>query len=186
MTRLIRTLALPLALSVAGSIAAAPLSAQGVMPDLHADVGDVQKKLIDLANAIPESAYNWRPSAGVRSIAETFKHVAADNYLIPITMGMPAPASSGITATDMKSVGVYENRAATKAQIVAELQASFNHLHAAMNLTTDANAAQMMKFFGQDMTRQRVMVVTVTHLHEHLGQSIAYARSNNVVPPWSK
>ena len=25
----------------------------------------------------------------------------------------------------------------------------------------------------------------LTHIHEHLGQSIAYARSNGVVPPWS-
>jgi hypothetical protein len=29
-------------------------------------------------------------------------------------------------------------------------------------------------------------ILTVGHLHEHLGQLIAYARSNNVVPPWSK
>jgi hypothetical protein len=29
-------------------------------------------------------------------------------------------------------------------------------------------------------------VGTVTHLHEHLGQLIAYARSNKVTPPWSK
>jgi hypothetical protein len=25
----------------------------------------------------------------------------------------------------------------------------------------------------------------LNHLHEHLGQSIAYARMNAVVPPWS-
>jgi hypothetical protein len=30
------------------------------------------------------------------------------------------------------------------------------------------------------------MLATVTHLHEHLGQLIAYARSNNVEPPWSR
>ena len=70
--------------------------------------------------------------------------------------------------------------------MVDELEASYKHLHQAMGLTTDANAAEMIKFFGQDWTRQRAMVLTVTHLHEHLGQAIAYARSNNVVPPWSK
>ena len=55
-----------------------------------------------------------------------------------------------------------------------------------MELTTDGNLTQTIKFFGQDWTRQRAMVLTVTHLHEHLGQSIAYARMNHVVPPWSK
>jgi hypothetical protein len=54
-----------------------------------------------------------------------------------------------------------------------------------MRLTTDANLGEMLKFFGQDWSRQKAMVLTVTHLHEHLGQSIAYARSNNVTPPWS-
>ena len=56
----------------------------------------------------------------------------------------------------------------------------------AMGLTTDANVGEKIKFFGQDWTRQKVMVLTVTHLHEHLGQMIAYARANEVVPPWSR
>jgi hypothetical protein len=122
----------------------------------------------------------------VRSIGEVFKHVASDNYFIPIAMGTPAPAASGISGTDMKTVGAYEARPLTKDQIVAELEASFNHLHGAMRTTTDANLTQTIKFFGQDWSRQKAMILTVTHLHEHLGQAIAYARSNSVVPPWSK
>lgn len=55
-----------------------------------------------------------------------------------------------------------------------------------MGLTTDANLGEKIKFFGQDVTRQRAMPGTVTHLHEHLGQLISYARSNSIVPPWSK
>jgi hypothetical protein len=27
--------------------------------------------------------------------------------------------------------------------------------------------------------------VLVSHSHEHLGQSIAYARANNITPPWT-
>jgi hypothetical protein len=26
----------------------------------------------------------------------------------------------------------------------------------------------------------------LVHMHEHLGQSIAYARMNGITPPWSK
>lgn len=166
-------------------VTAAPLSAQGWMGEMHRDVNDAQKKMIDLAKAIPEAAYNWRPSEGTRSVAEVFLHVASDNYFIPIAMGKPAPEASGITS-DMSTVGAYEKRKLSKDQIVAELEASYRHLHQAMALTTDANAAEVIKFFGQDWSRQRAMVLTVTHLHEHLGQAIAYARSNKVVPPWSR
>ena len=168
------------------SLTAAPLAAQGLMADMHAEVSAVQKKLIDLATAMPEASYSWRPSAGVRTMGEVFKHVATDNYLIPIMTGTPAPASTGISGTDMKTVGAYEARPMTKAQVIAELQASFSHLHGAMRTTTDSNLAETVTFFGQSMSRQKVMLLTVNHLHEHLGQSIAYARSNNVVPPWSK
>ena len=187
----------PLYVLAAALVAASPLSlahAQGAAPaksapswmgEMHRDVNEAQKKMIDLAKAIPEGAYDWRPSAGTRSVREVFLHVASDNYFIPIAMGKPAPATSGISE-DMKSVGAFEKRSIPKDQVVAELEASYKHLHQAMALTTDANASETIKFFGQDWTRMRAMVLTVTHLHEHLGQAIAYARSNNVVPPWSK
>jgi uncharacterized damage-inducible protein DinB len=176
-----RTRALVLFLSLAIPASA---SAQ-LMGDMHRDVNDVQKKFTDLAKAIPEPAYSWRPS-GARSVGEVFLHIAADNYLIPVSMGKPAPASTGISATDFKTAETFEKRKLTKDQIIAELDASFKHLHEAMGLTTDANLNENIKFFGQDWSRQRAMLATVTHLHEHLGQMIAYARSNNVAPPWSR
>ena len=179
-----KTRALALALSFA-LVSASPLAAQGWMADMHRDVNDAQKKMIDLARAMPDASYDWRPAAGVRSVGEVFLHVASDNYLIPIMMGKPAPAASGITS-DFATATTFEKRKLAKALIVAELEASYKHLHQAMGLTTDANAAEMIKFFGQDWSRSRAMVMTVTHLHEHLGQAIAYARSNKVVPPWSK
>jgi uncharacterized damage-inducible protein DinB len=188
MKRLLRTYAFPLALAGCGAPVFTPVTAgaQGLMAEMHADVGSVEQKMIDLAKAVPENAYSWRPAPGVRSIGDVFKHVASDNCFIPIAMGTPAPAASGISGTDMKSVGAYEARPMTKDQIVAELEASFKHLHGAMRTTTDANLTQTIKFFGQDWSRQKAMILTVTHLHEHLGQAIAYARSNNVTPPWSK
>lgn len=175
-----RALALALAFATAG-----PLSAQSWMGEMHRDVNEAQKKMVDLAKAMPDASYDWRPSAGARTMGEVFLHVASDNYAIPLMMGKPAPAATGITA-DFASATTFEKRKLTKAQIVDELEASYKHLHQAMALTTDANASETIKFFGQDWTRMRAMVLTVTHLHEHLGQAIAYARSNNVVPPWSK
>jgi len=164
---------------------AAPLRAQaGFMGEMHKDLNEVQKKFIDLANAIPESAYDWRPK-GARSVTETLLHVASENYYLPILMGSPAPAASGITS-DYASTGIFEKRKLTKAQVIADLTASFQHLHRAIGANTDANLGEKIKWFGQDATRQSAMVGTVTHLHEHLGLLIAYARVNNVVPPWSK
>lgn len=158
---------------------------QGFMASMHRDLNEVQTKVLGLANAIPESAYSWRPGAGVRSVGEVFQHIAADNYVIPVPMGTAAPASTGITA-DYQTAMAYERRQGlTKAQIIAELEASFAHLHRAINTNTDSNLAETINLFGGQMSRLNAMVLTVTHLHEHLGQLIAYARSNGVTPPWS-
>ena len=112
-------------------------------------------------------------------------HVASDNYLLPIFQGTPAPASTGITS-DFNTAGAFEKRKLNKAEIMADLTASFQHIHRAIAPTTDQNLTETIKLFGQDFTRQRAMILTVNHLHEHLGQLIAYARMNNVTPPWSK
>lgn len=177
--RPIAALALSLALATSAS-------AQGIMADFHADVNELQKKMLDLAKAIPEANYSWKPGAA-RTTAEVLVHVAADNYLIPVAMGKPAPAGSGITS-DYNTAAAFEKKNATlnKAQIIAELEASFKHLHEAMSLTTDANLTEQINMFGRSWSRQRAMILTVTHLHEHLGQMIAYARANNVTPPWSQ
>lgn len=174
---------LPALLLAAVASTAAAQQRPSFMADMHRDVNQVEQKIIGLAKAFPESAYGYKPGAA-RTTAETFKHVAADNYLIPIAMGKAAPTSSGIT--DYPSSVAYEKRQMTKEQVVAELEASFKHLHQAMSLTTDANLAEEVDFFGSKFSRQFAMILTVTHLHEHLGQLIAYARANDVTPPWSQ
>ncbi len=170
-----------------------PLSAQQspgttptVVADLMADVQQVREKLEGLAEAIPESSWDWRPGEGVRSVTEVFMHVAADNYLLAVPLGAPAPASTGIVAEDYGTVQAYESREATKAEALAELRASFDHLDRAMASVDGADLAGTVQIFGQEFTGQAFLILTTTHLHEHLGQMIAYARMNGVVPPWSQ
>ena len=156
-----------------------------VVADLMKDVSGVSEKLIALAKAIPADKYSWRPAAGVRSVGEVLQHVAADNYLLPIPQGTAADPSTGITS-DYKTVQAYETRTASRDQIIADLEKSFAHLQSAMAKTTNAQLSTSFKFFGQDFTSQGLWIMTTTHLHEHLGQMIAYARSNGIKPPWSR
>lgn len=54
-----------------------------------------------------------------------------------------------------------------------------------MQHSTAAKESTTVDFFVTKMTQQAAWLGTTTHLHEHLGQAIAYARSNGVTPPWS-
>ncbi len=150
------------------------------------DLGQVEQKLIALAEAIPESAFAWRPAEGVRSISEVVMHIAADNYFLPTFAGHPAPAQTGIKSGDYPSVQAYESRQVSKAEALQSMRDSFAHLRGGMEMADDAFLTSNVDVFGSMMTGLDLAVITTTHLHEHLGQMIAYARSNDIVPPWSR
>jgi len=161
-------------------------SAESVM---FATLGDrldrLEGKLTDLLGAFSEEDLAWRPMEGTRSVSEIFLHVGADNFYMPIRMlDTPAPESTGITA-DWATAVAFEERDLTRAEIGAALTASFAHLRTAMEATAGDLDGELT--LGQNTsTLGQVWVGIVTHLHEHLGQSIAYARTNQIVPPWSQ
>lgn len=163
-----------------------PLPAQtrsDVVGDLLKDLAEVEDKLLQLAKALPDSAYAWRPMPGVRSTGEVFQHIAADNYFMPALMALPAPKETGITS-DYQTAAAWEKRPMDRSAALAELQKSFAFLRASM---TSATEAQLAQTYGQrKSTGRSLWIATMTHLHEHLGQLIAYARANTVPPPWSK
>lgn len=150
------------------------------------DLATVEEKLTSLVQAMPDGAYAWRPADGVRSTGEVVMHIAADNYFLPTGKGVAAPASTGITAGDYETVQAYENRSATRAEALRAMRESFAHLRSAVEQTDEAFLAREIDLFGTRMSGLDLWVLTTTHLHEHLGQLIAYARSNSVVPPWSR
>ena len=178
-------LALSAALLVFG---AAPAVAQqtALVSDLLQDVSQVEQKMMSLAKAMPADRFDWRPGAGVRSFGEVVMHVAADNYLIPATIGIAPDASTGIKGDDYKTAVAYEQRKLGREAAIAEMEKSFAHLKRALQGTSAERLAQKVKLFGQDFTVQQTWILAATHLHEHLGQVIAYARSNSVKPPWSQ
>ena len=50
----------------------------------------------------------------------------------------------------------------------------------------DADLAAPTRLYGRDVASWSVLLQLVTHMNQHLGQEIAYARMNGVVPPWSR
>ena len=166
--------------------AAAPAVKSATVSDLMMDVEEVHSKLVQLAKAMPAASYAWRPEAGVRSVGEVFLHVAGDNYLMPTFAGVPMDPSMKLSDKDFKTFDTFEKQKMDQAATVAALDKSFAHLAKAMSATTDAQLDSKVKMFGTETSMRGMWIGTTTHLHEHLGQMIAYARSNHVTPPWSK
>ena len=168
-------------LSVASPVSAQSADVSGLRADMIADISTMESKYVGLAEAMPASAYAWSPMEGVRSVGEVFCHVAAANFGIPRFFGVEAPAEAAALEPKCET----DDLESLKAGAVDSLQKSFVFAKQAIAAVPDANLDDATKLFGRDTTKRAAMLMYVTHMHEHLGQSVAYARSNGVVPPWS-
>jgi uncharacterized damage-inducible protein DinB len=155
--------------------AAAQAAPSGVRGDVIAQIDDAAGKIQQLAEAIPQDKYSWRPGTGVRSVSEAFMHVAGGNYFLMTFAGVTAPAG---TSENMDAI-------TDRAQVLDQLKRSFAHVRAAIGAASDADLDKPTEMFGQKTTYRNVYLTEVAHAHEHLGQLIAYARMNGITPPWS-
>jgi hypothetical protein len=80
----------------------------------------------------------------------------------------------------------YERSLTSRERIRPELQAAFANLRSAIESTSASGLERRVDVFGNTMTLRGFWIGQLNHLHEHLGQLIAYGRVNGVVPPWSQ
>ena len=167
-----------------GGMAAASRGAEPATPpagfraEFIAEVDSVGKKLADLAGAMPQEKFGWRPAPGIRSVSEVYIHVVGGDYFLPSFMGVKIP--EGIDRNMEKTV-------TDKAKVIDMLRKATDHVKDVAASMSDADLDKKVKVFGgREMTQRAVLVLMLNHMHEHLGQSIAYARMNGVAPPWSE
>jgi uncharacterized damage-inducible protein DinB len=159
------------------ALSATAQAQSGYKAEVLGSVSSLETKFVDLATKMPADKYGWRPAEGVRSVGEVFAHIASANYGIPGAFGA-APAEG----VDRRAVGQLTDKDA----IVSAVKASFAYVKKSVEGVPDAQLGDAIKMFGRDTTKRGAMLMMLEHAGEHLGQSIAYARSNGVVPPWSE
>ena len=153
--------------------ARAPSQPTGLQVAFAKDAGALSDKFTGLARVM-SGKYDWRPVQGVRSVADVFNLIVKEN-------GLLAGVLSGTANTGASPAPITDPENMQEA-----LKASYLNLQKAIAALSDNDLQAPVKLFGRDMTKQSALMLIRDDQHEHLGQSIAYARSNGVVPPWSK
>lgn len=166
----------PLANEAEAQGAAKPAS--GARAEFLDELSYFEQRFTLLAGAMPAEKYGWRPGEGVRSAGEVYAHVAAGNYRLPGMIGFQPPA--GVDSRTIAST------ISDKAKVLQNLKDSFAYFRSVVASVSDADLDKPLKLFGRQTTYRGFMFFVAGHLGEHLGQSIAYARMNGVVPPWTE
>jgi len=147
-----------------------------------ADVQNMKDKFVGLAGAFTAAQYDWRPMEGVRSVRDVLALIVAECHQFPVAWGAqpPARAASGF--------GPEIQRAAALSQMdmTRELGLAFDHLSEVVSGMDQGARRADSQYFGRSMPVEANIMTAMADMHEHLGQLIAYARSNEVVPPWSR
>lgn len=154
---------------------AAATPASGPRTEVLKELDNVEKKMVSLAEAMPQDKLTWRPMEGVRSVSEVYMHMAGSNFRFTQSLGIKPPA--GVEGDPEKITD--------KAKMVETLKQSFTHLRQAATNTPDADWDKTVTVSGRSITVREAFFRHELGLREHLGQSVAYARMNRVVPPWT-
>jgi hypothetical protein len=156
-------------------------AAAAVKASFAADLDTVRGKFLGLAEAFPQDKYTWRPMEGVRSVSEVLMLAAFEGYsLIPTSFGGKA-AEVG-SREEMAKLRTLSD----KAQVVEHLNKAFAHAKKELDALDPSLLTGKRKVMGRDLSVADTAAAIGGDLHEHLGQLIAYARTNHIVPPWSK
>jgi uncharacterized damage-inducible protein DinB len=174
---LLLVLAFPI-LGVATAHSQNDFQTEGLWEGYDGEWAHVSKQMVALAEAIPAEKYSWRPAPGVRSVSEVFMHIALANFYLLSVTGPKMPA-------DMTSDKL-EKTVTKKADVIQWLKRSLDAVKTARAQLKPGDLERKVKIEGKTVTVDGMYLRIIVHDNEHMGQLVAYARMNGIVPPWSK
>jgi uncharacterized damage-inducible protein DinB len=177
-----RSIARPLAAALVLVLLPAAAGAQdsptpgGFRSDWISNFDEVTRKATELAGAIPGETMAWRPAEGIRSCGQVIAHMAVANYFLPSFLGHEVPQEISRQLEQETDPDLLRQR----------LAESIAHLRGIVAAMSDETLEERVKIFGgREVSTRELLLIALGHAHEHVGQLVAYARSNGIVPPWS-
>jgi uncharacterized damage-inducible protein DinB len=135
----------------------------------------VKNNIVRAAEKMPEENYSFKPVPEVRSFGQLIGHIADAQYLFcSAALGEKNPGP-GI-----------EKSKSSKAELTEALKTAFAYCDKAYDGMTDADAANMVTFFGGQRPKLGVLDFNVSHNNEHYGNIVTYMRIKGLVPPSSE
>jgi hypothetical protein len=160
--------------NMSGQMNAKPSLTGGIVTGYNS----VKTNLLAAADAMPEDGYKFIPANGERDFGGWVGHVAQAQLGTCSRLAGTTP--DGATMTMLQ--GEANGTAASKADLVAALKASFDACDTAYNGLTDANAGDPVPGRGNN-SRIAALAGNTAHDNECYGSMAVYLRLKGIVPP---
>ena len=160
---------------VVAAVAASSLSAQTTPPSLVKELVATWQRaatdIIDVAEAMPEQKYDYKPVPEIATFRDQLVHVTgiAQRFID--------------SAKGTKSE--HPHKTMTKAEVIGLLKQTLQTGQETLGSLTDAQLLEQVKFpFGDRMvTRFTFWQGPLYQVRNHHGQLVVYLRMNGIVPP---
>ncbi len=135
-------------------------------------------KISELARVMPAEKFEWAPAEGIMQVAEVYMHLARYNFMyLDLNLGIAPP--DGFDYRNIESIR-------DKDQVQKIFAMSVEHVNEQVGAMTAEQLNATTELYGRTVDGWAVLFQLISHMNEHVGQSVAYARMNDVSPPWSR
>jgi hypothetical protein len=159
----------------AGALKPAPSPSQAVL----AQWNEIGRKLIAIAEDLPEGKYDYKPHPDSRTFVAQLLHVSASMYYFTdVAQGQKVRYGDDPSRDQLK----------TKAQVIAFVKKSVQDGADLIKAKGDAGMAAVIQYPGTNEQHRlsELAYDTIEHSGEHYGQLVVYYRVNGMVPPESR
>ena len=127
---------------------------------------------LSLAEAIPDSAMEWAPSADVRGFAAQIVHTANNGFISQALFGEDAPA-----------FGDEATLVADRAALMAAVTDAYDFIIGKLQEMPAEVLGEDVDFVGRTMSRARVAMFGLEHAMWTRGQLVPYLHAHGVAVP---
>ncbi len=152
-------------------------STRTVIEELLERVRQSRAYTLEFAAAMPEEKYAFRPVPEVRSFGQQLVHIAEGNGSIMETH------VEGKKDLSWHYSGDGKEHVTSKADVIRQLNASYDYIQKALSQMTDAMLQNRVKTMGLDESRLWGLHLILDHATHHRGQAVVYLRLNGIKPP---
>ena len=153
------------------------LSTRAVIEELLEGLRQSRAYTIECGMAMPEDKYAFRPVHEVRSFGQQLVHIAEANGAI---MEVHVEAKKN---PSWPYSGDGKERVTSKADVIAQLNASYDYIQKGLSQMTDGMLRDRVKTEMEEFSRQWGLHLILDHATHHRGQVVVYLRMNGIKPP---